>query len=182
MDVIRYASEQPAYFFNNSDETATLRWFAASPGARAFPTNHAFGSPVWDGDYGQAYVGPGIHTTERIWVKSINPGCPGTVPPQDLIRFKRGLLPSDGPLPPCCSGAFFAGGGGGGMDGKSLFNYCPHLCANAGTMCDGSGYGGRVFYASGGMSGDGSAGMGVTAGFISSGGTDGDGEAILTHT
>lgn len=48
MDYLHSCYTAPARLIAGSDETFTVRWYRAAPGAKVYPFPHAFASSVWD--------------------------------------------------------------------------------------------------------------------------------------
>lgn len=58
MDVLRSFHATQTYVDEARTVKSWVRWYPAKPGAKPFPQQHAFGSPVWEPDRGEFEVGP----------------------------------------------------------------------------------------------------------------------------
>jgi hypothetical protein len=106
MDWLNVCYTSAARLVAGSDETFTIRWYPAAPGAKTFPGEHAFGSHVWIDPHNGPWEGPGEIDQVRSKVKGINPGFTGQCVPDNPEWFLAGMPPSvlAGPDPArvCC--------------------------------------------------------------------------------
>ncbi len=60
MDLLRFCHYTEAEFGEVPGRDARQRWYLCKPGAKAFPHEHAFGSPVWEPARDDWTDGPGV--------------------------------------------------------------------------------------------------------------------------
>lgn len=103
---MRAGAITPMRLVQGSDSINLVEWYKAAPGAKVFPTSHAFGSAYWDGDWVNYDQGPGVIGPDAQWAPGRNPGYPGKCIPPHLEWFKTGvpLDHADDPPPEllCC--------------------------------------------------------------------------------
>jgi hypothetical protein len=121
MDYLRAGYTAPARWRAAGDDTMSIRWYRAAPGARVYPLLHAFGSTVWDVPSDVANTGPGEVPLIRTWAGS-PPAVPAGLTSPTPAEYFAGGVPLDADLPSCethvnvsaCGCGFsttFAGGG-----------------------------------------------------------------------
>ena len=76
MDILRSPHLTAAQVTSDATNQTWLRWYPAAPGARAFPSWHAFGDPVWDSDF-PTPEGVGCYASPLIWRPKKYPAPPG---------------------------------------------------------------------------------------------------------
>lgn len=62
---------------SDTGEAFWVRWYPCAPGALPYPNWHAFGSPVWDEDLEDDFVGPGCFHQPLCWRGTKYPSPPG---------------------------------------------------------------------------------------------------------
>jgi hypothetical protein len=110
MDYLHSCYTTPVRWRPDSDETITIRWYRAAPGASVYTAAHAFGSTVWDDDDFLSGDGPGEVPDSRTWIKCGTALYPGTAPVSNpdwlLTGVPAGQCP---PLPSWYGDVGFAG-------------------------------------------------------------------------
>jgi len=85
----------------DSDETVTVRWYRAAPGAKVFTGPSAFGSTFWDDPNEIAKTGPGeVAGSFSGWSPSLPDPPPGQFTPTPPSYFEFGV-PDDCADEPC---------------------------------------------------------------------------------
>lgn len=105
-DYLRSCYSIPARIYADSDETVTLRWCKAQPGAKVYPFPHAFGSHVWDDSTTMGPLqGVGEYTAPQNWSPNRLSPFPGTCLPDDTAALLYGLQSNDTTTPAtlCCN-------------------------------------------------------------------------------
>lgn len=107
MDCLRSARVDTAWVGSDNPTQAEIRWYKCAEGANAFPTFHAFGSPVWEPDPDEWTQGPGVETEPVRWAPKDIPAPPGQEFHGSLEWYQKGIpqavLDNPGPWehPPC---------------------------------------------------------------------------------
>lgn len=80
---------------SDSDETATIRWYRAAPGAKVYTQLHAFGSTVWDEADEVASTGPGeVCKSISAWNPSVPNPPAGQSTPTPPAEMAGGASPA----------------------------------------------------------------------------------------
>lgn len=91
VDVLRSFHATRAFIDQARTVETRLRWYPSRPGALPFPVQHAFGSPVWEPDRGENFIGPSC-VFDGLKYRSRRFAAPdGQHYHGELVWFKTGL-------------------------------------------------------------------------------------------
>lgn len=106
MDYLRSCYTWPCQFGASAAPGGKIRWYRAEPGAKPFPTPHAFGSHVWE-SYNGPFNGAGeANEAVLTHASSAGPPFPGTEFHGDPSWYATGvpdaIVFGPNPPPPKC--------------------------------------------------------------------------------
>jgi hypothetical protein len=95
MDYLSSGYTSTARWGYGQDETFTLRWYEAAPGAKVYQGMHAFGSTVWDNELFDDTTQLGeIRPVYRDWSPTGPPLYDGTQPAVSPVTLQHGVDPA----------------------------------------------------------------------------------------